>query len=475
MRGARRPRTRSLAAVFFLLAAPLAAALDFPVVAPPASMFRAHRESFLAKLPPGSVAILRSAPTRVFSHDTDYPYRQDSDFYYVTGVEEPDSIAVFRPGASDGKRYILFVRPHDARREGVEGGRPGPDGAVKIYGADAAFAVSEFAGNLARLDAGTRSYSGYLASADRVYVSDGGDSEWSEKLRVQLGGMRERDAGPATVVDAREILHELRLVKDSDEIGLMRRAAEIAAHGHALAMKAAAPGRYEFEAQEALDGYCLGNGAHRMAYPSIVGSGPNSIVLHWHRNDRRMESGEVLLIDAGAEYGLYATDVTRTFPVSGRFSPEQRAVYEVVLAAQKAAIARIGPGVPHEEIEKASARAQTEGLVRLGLLSGDVEKLVADRSHRRFTVHGVSHWVGLDVHDASSYTVGGKSRPLDAGMVLTVEPGIYIPAKMAGIDPKWWNIGVRIEDTLLVTPNGSECLSCGAPKEIADVEKTMRK
>jgi Xaa-Pro aminopeptidase len=437
-------------------------------------MFRAHREAFLSKLPAGSVAIIRSAPERTFSHDTEYPYRQDSDFYYLTGLEEPDSIAVFRPGASDGKRYILFVRAHDARRETYQGARPGPDGAMKIYGADAAFPVDEFAEHLARYDDGTRSYTGYLTSVDRVYLSDAGDETWARKLRADLERMRGRDTGPATLVDAREVIHELRLVKDPEEISLLRRAAEVAARGHVLAMKAAAPGRYEFEVQQALDGYCLANGAHRMAYPSIVGSGPNSIVLHWNRNDRPMKAGEVLLIDAGAEYGIYATDITRTSPVSGRFSPEQRAIYEVVLAAQKAAIAKIRPGVAHEEIEKASARAQTEGLVRLGLLSGDADKLIADRSYRRFTVHGVSHWVGLDVHDASRYAVEGKSQPLEAGMVLTVEPGIYVPANTAGVDPKWWNIGVRIEDTLLVTRDGSECLSCSAPREIAEVERTVQ-
>ena len=461
--------------ILFLLAGRLPlVALDFPVLTPSPAMFRAHRENLMARLPPGSIAVVRSAPERVFSHDTDYPYRQDSDFYYVTGLEEPDAIAVLRPGAADGKRYVLFVRSHDPRREAYDGGRPGPEGAVKVYGADAAFPVAEFAGAMARYDAATRTYGGYLVSAERLYLSDAGDEAWAGKFRSDLAQMRGREAGPATVVDAREALHELRLVKDADEIALLRRAAEIAARGHVLAMKAAAPGRYEFEVQQALDGYCLANGAHRMAYPSIVGSGPDSIVLHWHRNDRQMNGGEVLLIDAGAEYGLYATDITRTFPVSGRFSPEQRAIYEVVLAAQKAAIARIRPGVPHEEVEKTSARSQTEGLVRLGLLSGDVDKLIADQSYRRFTVHGVSHWVGLDVHDASAYRVGGKSRPLEAGMVLTVEPGIYIPANTPGVDPKWWNIGVRIEDTLLVTRDGSECLSCGAPKELPEVERTVQ-
>ena len=286
--------------------------------------------------------------------------------------------------------------------------------------------------------------------------------------------MRARDWGPGTTVDLREILHEMRLVKDSDEIALLRRASEISAKGHVQAMRTAAPGRWEFEIQQALDGFCMANGAPRMAYPSIAGSGPDTVFLHWYRNNRQMQGGDLVLNDSGAEYAYYAADVTRTYPVSGRFTAEQRSIYDVVLSAQKEAIAAIRPGVAQDEIEKTSARVQAEGLVRLGLLSGDVERIVKDRAYQKFTVHGVSHWVGLDVHDVGKYRVGGESRKLEPGMVVTVEPGIYIPANMAGVDSKWWNIGVRIEDVLLVTPTGSECLSCAAPREPAEVEKTVQ-
>ena len=456
-----------------LLAAP-AAGLDFPVMPPPPAMFRAHREKFLAKLPAGSIAVLRSAPVRTFSNDTEYVYRQDSDFYYLTGFEEPDAVALLRPNPPDGKRYVLFVRGHDPRREAYEGKRAGPEGAAATYGADAAFPIADFNTSFFRYDPLNRVSAGYAGTAERLYLSDGGDAAWAEKLRSGLETMRASDAGPATIVDAREALHEMRLVKDADEIALMRRAASISARAHAAAMRAAAPGRDEFEVQQALDGYCLANGARRMAYPSIVGSGPNSVFLHYYRNDRRMAAGEVIVNDSGAEYAVYASDVTRTYPVDGRFSTEQRAVYEVVLAAQKAVMARIRPGISHEEIEAVSAKAQTEGLVRLGLLSGEPDRLVREGAHRRFTVHGISHWVGLDVHDVGRYSAGGKSRILEAGMVLTVEPGIYVPASSAGVDPKWWNIGVRIEDTVLVTPEGFDCLSCEAPKEIADVEKAVQ-
>jgi Xaa-Pro aminopeptidase len=458
----------------FAAAGTVVSAVDFPPRPAPKEMFRAHRERFLARLAPGSVAVVHSAPTRLMSNDTDYVYRQDSDFYYLTGLEEPGAIAIFRPGATDGKKYTLFVRPHDARVEAWQGPRLGPEGALLQYGADAALPLAEFENTLFRMDS-RRDPTGYLASAERLYLEDGGDAEWAEKFRASLERMRAADIGPSAVIDARDVIHELRLVKDADELALLRRSAEIAARAHLRVMAAAAPGRYEFEAQQAMDSYCLGNGARRMAYPSILASGPNSVFLHWEKNDRQMLDGDVLLNDSGCEYEYYATDVTRTIPVNGRFSPEQRAVYEVVLAAQKAAIGKIRPGAPHDDVEQAAARVQTEGLVKLGLLSGDVDKLVADRAYSRFTLHGVSHWVGLDVHDAGKYKVANASRKLEPGMVLTVEPGIYISSRMAGVDPKWWNIGVRIEDTLAVTPSGSECLSCGAPKEIADVEKAMAK
>jgi Xaa-Pro aminopeptidase len=465
-------RVRGCLNFTLFFAAATAVAVDFPRLSAPPAMFRAHREKFLSRLPPRSIAILRSAPARIYSNDTEYVYRQDSDLHYLTGLDEPDTTVVFRPDAPDGKRYILFVRGHDLRREAYEGTRPGPEGAVSDYGADAAFASVEFPSALAHYDPATRSYLGYVEGVETIYLADGGDAVWAEKLRDQLAMMRSRDQGPPVTVDARELLHEMRLVKDSDEITLLRRAAELSARGHVLAMKAAAPGKWEFEVQQALEGFCFGNGA-RMAYPSIVGSGPNSVFLHWNKNNRQMNSGEVVLNDSGAEYAYYASDVTRTYPVDGRFSPEQRAIYEIVLAAQKEAIGIIRPGVRQEEVESRSARVQVEGLLRLGLLSGEIDRVLKDNTYKKLTVHNVSHWVGLDVHDAGKYRVNGASRALEPGMVLTVEPGIYIPARASGVDPKWWNIGVRVEDTVLVTKDGSECLSCAAPREVADVEKTV--
>jgi Xaa-Pro aminopeptidase len=456
------------------LGAATAAALDYPVLKPSAAMFRNHREAFLARLPPNSIALLRATPMKIMSNDVEYLYRQDSDFWYLTGIEDPDAVALFRPNAPDGNRYVVFVRPREPRLESYEGPRVGPREAAAAWGADAAYSADELFERMTRYDPASRSYSGFFAGVEKLYLADGGDEEWSRKVRDALSEMRAREAGPSTVVDAREVLHGMRVVKDPDEIALIRRATEISARGHVLAMKAAAPGRYEFEIQQALDGYCYANGARRMAYPSIVASGPNSVFLHWDRNDRRIESGDVVLNDSGTEYGYYATDITRTYPASGRFTPEQRKIYEIVLAAQKAAMAEVRPGAPHEKLEQASARVQTEGLVRLGLLRGDVDRIVKENRHRALTKHGISHWVGLDVHDAGRYSVGGVSRAMEPGMVFTIEPGIYVPANAPGVDRKWWNIGVRIEDVVLVTATGYECLSCSAPREIDDVEKMVQ-
>ena len=427
-------------------------------------MFRAHRDKFLAKLPPSSIAILRAAPLRMMSNDTEYLYRQDSDLWYLTGIEDPDAIAVLRPNAADGKKYIVFVKPHDPRLESYEGPKVGPAEAVSAFGADAAFSIEEFGERLSRFDD--------PLEAEKVYVSDGGDAAWAETVRKRIAAFKSRDGVASPVQDAREVIHEMRVIKDADEIALIRRATEISGRGHVLAMKAAAPGRYEFEVQAALDGYSAANGVRRMAYPSIAASGPNSVFLHWDRNDRRIQDGDVILNDSGAEYGYYATDVTRTYPANGRFTPDQRAIYDVVLAAQKAAMAQIRPGVPFDRPGMAAARVQTEGLVKLGLLSGDVEKLLQESGYRVFTKHGISHWVGLDVHDAGRYNVGAASRPLEPGMVFTVEPGIYVGADSA-VDKKWWNIGIRIEDMVLVTETGYECLSCFVPREPGEVEKTV--
>jgi Xaa-Pro aminopeptidase len=463
-----------LMAALLVCAAPVLA-LDYPPLTPDPAAFKARREKFMAQLAPKSIAILRSAPMRTMTNDVEYIYRQDNDFYYLTGILEDDVTAVLRPDAADGKKYVLFLRPRDLRREAWAGVRVGPNEAVAAYGADAAFPLADFQTKLAEFDMNTYKRSGYLVGMERLYLSDGRDTAWADKFQKEYQEMRSGDEGPATIVDARGIIHEMRLIKDAEDLRFLRRAAEMSAQGHARAMQAAAPDKFEFEVQEALDGYCYANGARRMAYPSIAGSGPNSCILHYDESSRQMKDGELLLNDSGTEYGMYATDITRTYPVNGHFSPEQRAIYDIVLDAQKQAMALVKPGVAHDEIENKAALVQTEGLIKLGLLSGDAATIIKGHGHRRFTLHGVSHWVGLDVHDSGAYGVpGGKARVLETGMLFTIEPGIYIPANMQGVDPKWWNIGVRIEDTVLVTRDGYDCLSCAAPREAADVERTVQ-
>ncbi len=465
---------RALIAASFLLCAAAAFAVDAPLTPDPAA-FKARREKFMSLMAPKSVAILRTAPTRVMTNDVHYPYRQDNDFYYLTGIAEDDVTAVLRPDAADGKKYILFLRPRDLKREAWAGARVGPDEAPAAYGADAAFPLKDFDTKMADFDRATYKSSGYLIGPEKLYLSDGHDESWMSTFDKSYQQLRSHDEGPASIVDARGIIHEMRLIKDAEDLRFMRRAAEVSAQGHVKAMQEVAPGKWEFEVQQALDGWCAENGVRRMAYPSIAGSGPNSCILHYEDSARQAKDGEVFLNDSGAEYGMYATDITRTYPVNGHFSPEQKAIYEIVLDAQKKAMAIVKPGIPHDEIEKTCALAQAEGLVKLGLLQGDPATLVKSMGHRKFTLHGVSHWVGLDVHDQSPYRgADGKSRILEPGMVFTIEPGIYIPANSAGVDPKWWNIGVRIEDTVLVTKDGHDCLSCGAPRELVEVEKAVQ-
>ncbi|HEY7368391.1 MAG TPA: aminopeptidase P N-terminal domain-containing protein [Thermoanaerobaculia bacterium] len=445
------------------------AALEPPPIAAPPSMFAAHRERLLAKMPPGSVAVFKSAPVADLPGNVDFEYRQNSDFWWVTGFGDPEAAAVLRK-TETGATFTLFVRRKDARREAYDGFRPTPAEAAAAAGAQEAYLIDEVWTRLSSKDAQTGAWSGLLAGATSVFLSDGGDKEFGAKLKAAVAELATAERPAAPVTEAREIVHELRLVKDDEELKLLRRASEISGRAHVRAMREAAPGKWEFEIQAALDGYCQSQGARRMAYPSIVGSGPNALTLHYDKSARQARAGELVLNDSACEYQYYASDITRTYPVSGKFSPEQRAVYEVVLAAQKTAIAAVKPGVPRSDVENAALRAQVEGLLRLGLMTGTLDELIRNQAHRRLTLHGVSHWVGLDVHDPGRLANSdGKPRPLEPGMVFTIEPGIYLP--MAGdIPEKYQGIGVRVEDVVLVTKDGVDCLTCFVPKELADVE-----
>jgi Xaa-Pro aminopeptidase len=436
-------------------------------------LFAAHRAAFLAKVPAGAVAILRGAPEG--SGEVDALYREGSDFWYLTGLTEPDAVAVLAPGAPEGSRFLLFVHPRDFAQEQWTGWRTGTEGATKDFHADAAFPLDDFWKKLPALEKGSR----------MLIFSAGGDSAFRDKL---LEGWRSGDAQSAELrpaADAGPLLHQLRLVKDATEQALLKRAAELSAAGHVAAMKETRPGQYEYALRAALEATCTRGGAARTAYPSIVGSGPNSVILHYERDDRRMNAGEMIVNDSACEYEMYAADVTRSYPVSGKFSPEQRAIYDLVLRAQKAGFAKVRPGAAFHEVHDATVDVIVDGLLELGILHGDRAQVMKNRSYTAFYPHGSSHWLGMNVHDAGSYGFSDPDAPrleryslaqarLEPGMAFTVEPGIYIRDHSDGVDPKWWNIGVRIEDDVLVTPAGMECLSCGAPREIADVEKAIR-
>ena len=450
-----------------------AAALAGPP-APGPDWFRAHRTALAARLPKDAVVVLRGPAEP--PQEVGDAYRPASSFWYLTGFAEPDAIAVMRPSAPDGKRYLLYVRPNDWRQEQWTGRRAGLEGARSRYGADAAFPVADF----------EKESRDSFRGAKALFYLDAGDEKFREKLLTRWNRMAHVGAESLPATDLDVLVGQVRLVKDATEIALMKEAVALSVRGHRAAMALAAPGVNEGVLKAAQVSACLAGGAVRMAYPPIVGSGPNSVVLHYPEASRTMQAGEMIVNDTACEYGMYAADVTRSYPVNGTFSPEQKALYEIVLEAQKAGIAKAVAGAAYHEIQDAAVAVTVDGLVKVGLLKGTREALVKDRAFAKFLPHGTGHWLGLDVHDAGSYeptappdekdrfaTSMSFSAKLRPGMVLTVEPGIYIPARTEGVDPKWWNIGIRIEDDVLVTAKGPECLSCDLPREFADVEKAV--
>lgn len=413
------------------------------------------------------VAVLFAAPEMIRNGDVHHEHRQDSDFYFLTGFEEPQAVAVLAPD-HPRHRYVLFVRPRDRTAEIWNGRRFGVEGARRIFGADAAYPISELEKRLPE----------YLATSGRVWSLwgryDAADRRLEDCMRRARTRLLQHER-----VDALPVFHELRLVKGAEEIRRMRQAAQVTAEGHLAAMAATAPGVGENEIEGVLRGRFLAGGSRRCAYPPIVGSGVNAVILHYTENSRRMKEGELLLVDAGAECDYYASDVTRTWPVSGRFSDAQRALYEVVLDAQKASIEACRPGVPVSKVHDVAVEVLTRGMVRLGFLKGKVGALIKAKAFRRFYMHGTSHWLGLDVHDAGRYVrdpkgrKGPRSRALEPGMVLTVEPGIYVEEKARGVDPRFWGIGIRIEDDILVTRGRPEVLTNAIPKEVAEIEAVV--
>ncbi|HEY6078831.1 MAG TPA: aminopeptidase P N-terminal domain-containing protein [Polyangiaceae bacterium] len=424
--------------------------------------FSERRARLLSAMHPG-VLVLFSTPTAIRNNDVEHEYRQSSDFFYLTGFDEPDSVLVLS-SVADKDKLVLFVRPRDPERETWDGRRAGVEGAMKEFGADAAYPIDELERRLPEL----------LLGAPELTCSIGRHRAQDDVLLAALEGARRRGRRgavyPTRIVDAELQLHELRLFKQPEELDIMRRAARISGEAHLAAMKAARPGVNECEIDAMFRGIFRRSGCERPAYEPIVGSGPNATILHYRRNNRVMQDGELLLIDAGCELDYYASDVTRTFPVSGRFSPEQRAIYEIVLASQERAIDKARAGATLDEVHVASAEVISQGLIALGLLEGSIEEVMAEQRYKTYYMHKCSHWLGMDVHDVGAYYQSGKARPLEPGMVLTVEPGIYVSEQATGAAERYRGIGVRIEDDVLVTESGNEVLTAHIPRAVDAVE-----
>ncbi|MFY9571451.1 MAG: aminopeptidase P N-terminal domain-containing protein [Blastocatellia bacterium] len=424
-----------------------------------------RREALMQKIG-GGVAIFPAAPTAIRNSDVEHEYRQDTDFYYLTGFEEPNAVAVLAPDHPE-HRFVLFVQPKDREREVWTGWRAGEEGAKRDFAADAAFTIDKLDEELPKL----------AEKADRIYYRFGSDPGFDERLiglmrRFQRQRQRE-GTGPTSVIDPAELLHEMRVVKTTDDLSLLRRAVEITCEGHLAAIRALRPGANEYEIEAVIRYVFRKNGSPRSGYSPIVGSGANATVLHYTVNNRTIEDGDLVLIDAGAEFGYYTGDVTRTLPASGRFTEDQAVLYQLVLDAQLEAIRAIRPGATFIEPHERAVRILTEGLVRLGLLDGEIDKLIEENAVKKFYMHRTSHWLGMDVHDAGPYKVADEWRRLEAGMVLTVEPGLYIAEDADNVDPRYLGIGIRIEDDVLVTETGNEVLSSAAPKTIEEIEGVM--
>lgn len=415
---------------------------------------------------PGNIGLIASAPVRQRNNDVDYPFRQDSDFVYLTGFEEPNALAVFIPGRRVAE-YILFCREFDETMALWTGHHAGIEGAKEIYGADDAFPIDDVDEILP----------GLMENKGRVFYPMGRNPDLDQQVLESVKQLRERVrsgvSAPMEFVAMENLLHEMRLYKSEAELRLMRKAAKVSAKAHIRAMRTARVGLYEHEIEAELLHEFTRNGMRSPAYPSIVAGGRNACVLHYTQNNDRLQDGDLLLIDAGAENQNYASDLTRTFPISGRFNEAQRLLYQLVLDAQLAAIDRVRPGNGWNDPHEAAIKVLTRGLVDLGLLKGRVSTLIKQETYKKFYMHRTGHWLGMDVHDVGNYKVDGKWRLLEPGMVLTVEPGLYVPAECAEVDKKWRGIGIRIEDDVVVTRDGCTVLTSGVPKAIREIEELM--
>lgn len=415
-----------------------------------------------------AAAIFPAAPIAIRSHDVEYRYRQNNDFFYLTGFGEPDAVCVLAPGQAKGEEFVLFVPPRDPDKETWTGRRAGVEGAIERFGANMAYPIE-------KLD---EQIDTYVAARERLYCPLTANPAFATRMMGWLQRwqtQRPRTGhGPTGVLDPGEIVHEMRLIKEPQEIAAMRQAIAVAAEAHLAALRATQPGVPEHEIEALVDYIFRKRGAWGPAYPSIIASGPNATVLHYTTNDREMAAGDLLLIDAGAEHEGYCADITRTYPVGPAFSPEQRDVYELVLRAQTAAIEVIRPGASYDDVHQRAVDVLVDGLLALGLLSGSRDEIIEKSLYKPFYMHRTSHWLGLDVHDVGQYKIGDASRVLEPGMVLTVEPGIYVGNQVPDPHPRYAGIGVRIEDDVLVSADGHEVLSHAIPKTIDDLAAARR-
>ena len=432
------------------------------------SEYRVRRNRVISSMESNSLAILSAAPSRLRNRDTEYPFRQNSDFFYLTGLEEPEAILVLISNRSGGEA-ILFLKDRDPNQELWTGESLGIENATTTIGIEEVYPIDALHSTLPEL----------LTGVDRIYVTLGEYSDFDQQFLSMINDIRLIESGgasaPETLVSFKKILHEQRLYKSNSEIGLMQRAADITTKAHLRAFERCQPGISETQLEAELIYEFMRHDARFAAYPSIVGSGKNACVMHYVRNDSILVDGELVLIDAGCEFHNYASDITRTIPINGRYSPEQKAIYEIVLDAQNRAIdsAMVGSNfnTPHEIATEVLA----QGLLDLGLLQGSLDEVLEEESFKRFTLHRTSHWLGLDVHDVGDYRIRGDWRPLEENMILTVEPGIYIPntENYADIEERWRGIGIRIEDDVLIEKQGNRILSATLPKELEAIEALM--
>ena len=428
--------------------------------------FARRRKQLMDMVGPGGIVILPAAPVRLRSRDVEYRFRQDSDFYYLTGFEEPDAVTVLAPGRDQGE-FIIFCRERDPDKELWDGSRAGPDGAMRDFAADDAFPIDDIDDILP----------GVMESCSRVYYTMGQYSEFDARIAEWTNSLRSRELRgvhtPQEYVALDHLLHDMRLYKSRAEISAMRKSANVAVKAHKTAMQVVRPGMFEYEVEAEFANEFRRNDAW-MSYNPIVGGGANTCTLHYVENRDQLVDGDLLLIDAGCELDYYASDITRTIPVSGTFSAEQRAVYEIVFEAQLAAIEKTCKGNHWNDPHDAAVKVITKGLIDIGLLKGTLPKLIKDGAYREYFMHRTGHWIGMDVHDVGDYKVGDEWRILETGMVTTVEPGIYIPASSKAAK-RWRNIGIRIEDDVAITSNGPDVLSKGLAKDPDQIESLMQR